>query len=114
LPPTSCSDLPLAAAADGVRVSIRLTPRGRADRIDGIARPVDASPVLKASVTAPPVDSRANEALLQLLAKEWRLPRRHLSIVGGRKGRIKLVHVAGDPAVLLPRLTATLAALPRS
>ena len=70
--------------------------------------------MLKVSVTAPPVDSRANEALLRLLAKEWRLPRRDLAIVGGAKSRNKIVHVAGDPALLLQRLGAALAALPRS
>jgi len=111
LRPTSSTELPLSAAADGVRVAVRLTPRTRADRLVGIARLADGAPVLLASVTAPPVDSRANDALLQLLAKEWGLPRRDLAIVGGQKSRNKLVHVAGDPAALLPRLAAALAAL---
>ena len=93
---------------------MRLTPRGRANRLDGVARLADGAPVLLASVTAPPVDSRANEALLRLLAKDWSLPRRDLAIVGGQKSRNKVVQVAGDPAVLLPRLAATLAALPRN
>ena len=70
--------------------------------------------MLRAAVTAPPVDSRANDALLQLLAKEWGLPRRALTIVTGQKSRNKVVHVGGDPAVLLPRLGAFLAAMPRS
>ena len=109
--PTSCADLPLAAAAGGVRIAVRLTPRGRANRLDGIAHLADGASVLRASVTAPPVDSRANDALLQLLAKEWGLPRRDLTIVGGEKSRNKVVHVAGDPAVLLPRLAAALAVL---
>ena len=112
--PTSCADLPLTAAAGGIRIAVRLTPRGRADRLDGIAPLADGAPVLVVSVTAPPVDRRANEALLRLLAKEWGLPRRDLTIVGGEKIRNKVVHVAGDPAVLLPRLAAALAALPRS
>ena len=86
-------------------------PRARADRLDGVARLADGTPVLRAAVTAPPVDRRANDALLQLLAKEWDLPRRDLAIVTGQKSRNKVVHVGGDPAVLLPRLTAALAAL---
>jgi uncharacterized protein YggU (UPF0235/DUF167 family) len=114
LPPISCSELPLSAAPDGVRVAVRLTPRGRADRLEGIARLADGAPVLKASVTAPPVDRRANDALLRLLAKEWELSHRDLAIVGGLKSRNKLVHVAGDPAVLLRRLSAALAALSRA
>jgi uncharacterized protein len=106
--------LPLAAAPGGVRVTVRLTPRGRADRIDGVARLADGTPVLKASVGAPPEDGRANEALLRLLSTEWGLARRDVPIVTGPRSRNKSVHVAGDPAALLARLGAALAELPRS
>lgn len=106
--------LPMAAAPGGVRVAVRLTPRGRADRIEGLARLADGTPVLRAAVGAPPADGRANEALLRLLATEWGLARRDLSIVAGARSRNKRVHVAGDPAALLARLGAALAALPRS
>ena len=97
-----------------MRIALRLTPRARADRLDGVARLADGSPVLKATVTAPPAEGRANDALLQLLAREWRVPRRDLAIVGGQKSRNKTVHVAGEPAVLLKRLGAALAALPEA
>ena len=93
-------------------MAIRLTPRARADRLDGIARSADGAPVLKASVTAPPAEGRANDALLALLAKSWGVPRRDLAIIGGIKSRSKIVHVAGDPAELLKRLAALLASLP--
>lgn len=106
-------DLPIAIAADGVRIAVRLNVRAGADRLDGIARAADDTPVLKVAVTAPPAEGRANEGLLRLLAKEWRLPRRDLVIVGGLKSRNKIVEVAGDPAALLRRLGDHLAALPR-
>ena len=108
----SCSDLPLTAAAGGVRIAVRLTPRARGDRIEGVARLADGAAVLKLSVSAPPAEDRANEALLRLLARELRLPRRDLALVGGRRSRSKSVHVAGDPAALLARLGAVLAGLP--
>lgn len=95
-----------------MRVAVRLSPRARADRIDGVARLADGAAVLRVSITAPPAEGRANEALLQLLAKEWRLPRRDLAIVRGLKSRIKLVHVAGDASSLLARVAAALAELP--
>ena len=69
---------------------------------------------MKVSVTAPPAEGRANDALLALLAKEWRLPRRDLTLVGGGKSRNKTVHIAGEPRLLLNRLAAALAALPAS
>ena len=117
LPPPSCESstaLPLIAASGGVVVAVRLTPRGRGDRLDGIAQLADGTKVLKASVGAPPEDGRANEALLRLLAAQWRIARRNLTIVAGAKSRNKSVHVAGDPAALLARLGAALAELPRS
>ena len=95
-----------------MRIAVRLTPRARADRLDGVAHLADGATVLKASVTAPPAEDRANDALLHLLAKELGVARRDLSIVGGRKSRNKLIHVAGDPAALGRRLTASLATLP--
>jgi uncharacterized protein YggU (UPF0235/DUF167 family) len=99
---------------DGVRVAVRLSPRARADRLDGVVRLADGAAVLKVSVAAPPAEDRANDALVRLLARQWDLPRRDLAVVGGRKNRSKIVHVAGEPAGLLKRLGAALASLPKS
>ena len=95
-----------------MRVAIRLTPRARADRIDGVAFSADGRAVLKVAVTAPPAENRANDALIAVLAKAWRLPRRDISIVGGSKSRNKIVHIAGEPRALLQRLAAALGGLP--
>jgi uncharacterized protein YggU (UPF0235/DUF167 family) len=92
---------------------VRLTPRAGADRIDGIVRDAGGAELLKVSVTAPAADNRANEALLQLLARAWRLPRRDLAIAGGVKNRNKIVHIAGDPATLTARLAGYIAAYRR-
>ncbi len=97
-----------------MRLAVRLLPRARADRIDGVACRADGAAVLKVAVTAPPAENRANEALLQFLAREWKLPRRDLTLVGGAKSRNKLVHIAGDPTGLLKHLGAALGDLPRS
>jgi uncharacterized protein len=97
-----------------VRIAIRLTPRARTNRIDGIARSADGAALLKVSVTAPPAENRANDALTAVLAKAWRLPRRDIAISGGAKSRNKTVHIAGDPHALSQRLAAALARLPGS
>jgi uncharacterized protein (TIGR00251 family) len=97
-----------------VRIAVRLSPRARSDRIDGSAWLADGGAVLKVSVTAPAAEGRANHALLQLLAKEWGIARRDLAIVGGHKSRNKIVHVGGEPALLMKRLGAALAAVPKS
>jgi uncharacterized protein YggU (UPF0235/DUF167 family) len=60
----------------------------------------------KVRVAAAPEGGRANEALLDLLATELRLPRRSLSIVSGHAAREKIVLMEGiDPAESERRLT---------
>ena len=96
-----------------MRLSVRLTPRASADRIDGIVRDADGAAALKVSVTTPPAENRANDALLQLLARQWRLPRRDLTLIAGAKSRNKTVHIAGDPDALLARLAPLVSAAPK-
>ena len=105
-------DGPLTPARDGLKLSVRLTPRAQADRVLGVAATAEGKRVVRASVTAPPEDGRANEALLQLLARVWQLSRRDLAIVAGTTSRHKTVSVAGDPGQLSGRLGALIAALP--
>jgi uncharacterized protein YggU (UPF0235/DUF167 family) len=76
-----------------VRFAVRLTPRAATDRVDGV---VDG--VLRARVTAPPVDGAANEALLRLVGAELGVPRRDIRLVSGSGSRTKVVAVAGVPA----------------
>ena len=113
MPRPSSTELPLTATPAGLRVAIRLTPRAAADRIDGIVSDAGGNPVLRVLVTAPAVENRANDALLQLLAREWGLPRRDLALAAGGKSRNKTVLITGDPAVLRARLEALLAVLSR-
>jgi uncharacterized protein (TIGR00251 family) len=100
----------LREVAGGVRVAVRLTPRARADRIDGMRPDAAGHSLLCVSVTAPPAENQANDALLRVLAREWRLPQRDIAIVGGHKSREKLVHIAGDAAAINARLAALLGA----
>jgi len=103
---------PLFPTRGGLRLAIRLSPRARADRLSGILVAADGGRVLTATVTAPPEDGRANEALLRLLAREWRLRRRDLSIVSGAASRHKTVHIAGDARQLCDRLAVLMGPSP--
>jgi uncharacterized protein len=113
LPRTSC-DGPITVTRDGLRVSIRLSPRAKADRLLALTATAKGGHAIKASVTAPPEGGRANEALLQLLARAWHLPRRDLAIVAGTASRNKTIGIAGDPHRLLTKLAGELASLPGS
>ncbi len=72
-----------------MRVTVRVIPRSRRNAIEWEAG------VLKAHLTAPPVEGAANEALLELLAEKLKLPRRSISIVQGATSRQKIVEIAG-------------------
>ncbi len=92
----------------GVRVTIRLTPKASADRLSGVVVDDAGRPALKAAVTAPPEDGKANAALLKLLAKACGVSRSALALVAGQTHRTKLVAIEGDPAKLQRRLGAVL------
>ncbi len=83
----------LRADAEGVLLSVKLQPRASANEI-GEALGNE----LRIRVTAPPVDSAANEALVRFLAEALDCPRRDVELVRGQTSRHKLIRVRGLPA----------------
>ena len=96
--------LPFILTSDGVRVRVRLTPRARAARIDGLRANAAGHLRLAVAVTAVPEAGRANAALVALLAREWRLAKSAMQVVTGVTDREKVIAIAGDGPVLLARL----------
>ncbi len=94
----------------GLLLSVRLTPRGGRDGLDGVETLADGREVLKIRVRAAPSDGEANAALVAFLAKLLGLPRSRVTLVAGASARLKSVLLAGDSAKLLARLEAFLAA----
>lgn len=80
---------------DSLILSIRLTPKASRSAVQGWSKDANGAPVLKASVTAVPEKGKANDALIALLAKTWRVPKSSLSIVRGETDRNKTVRVTG-------------------
>ena len=64
----------------------------------GEAAPTANGLALKVKVTAASDKGRANAALIRLLAKEWGLAARDISLASGATSRDKVVHVTGDGA----------------
>ncbi len=60
--------------------------------------------MLKAAVTAPAEDGRANQAVIDLLARAWRLPRSAFAVTRGATHRNKVLSVDGEPEVLAGRI----------
>ena len=62
---------------------------------------------LKVKLTAPPVDGRANDALVEFLAEKLGLPRRSVALTRGETARQKLVRIDGlTPAEAKARLSS--------
>jgi uncharacterized protein (TIGR00251 family) len=59
---------------------------------------------LRVSVTAPPVDGKANAAVIEALAAAFGVRRADVTIVRGETGRRKTVRVAGATLAALARL----------
>ena len=91
---------PWVAAADGVRIDVRLTPRGGRDAIDGIERRSDGRVVLKVRVRAPAHEGEANAALCRLLARATGTAPGQVTVVAGAAGRTKRVRISGNAVVL--------------
>lgn len=88
-----------------VRFAVRLTPRGGRDAIDGWAQDSAGKKHLKARVSLPPEDGKANKALIALLAKTLNIPKSTIRIASGETSRLKTIEVYGDSATLGAKLS---------
>lgn len=75
---------------DGVTLFVKAQPRANKNAVVGVH-----GPELRVKVTAPPVDSAANEALVRFLAEELGLPRNQVQLVRGATARHKAIKVLG-------------------
>lgn len=83
----------LQTRPEGVLLSLKVQPRASRNEIGDLA-----GTELKVRVTAPPVDSAANEAVLRLLAGTLDCPRGSLRLLRGGTSRHKVILVTGLPA----------------
>ena len=105
-----CSDrtAPFSVESDGLRLHIRLTPKGGRDAIDGIEPLSNGQSVLKVRVRAVPEDGKANKALINLIADKLDCTASSIEIVSGATARIKILKIAGDGQALGERLKSGL------
>ena len=93
----------LSAERGGVRLVLRVTPGARRSGIFGPVDVGEGRTALAVKLAAVPVEGAANEALIDLLAKELKVARSALSLVAGATSRLKVVRVADCP---LPKIAA--------
>lgn len=76
--------------SSGATFSVKVHPRAKKNAITG-----EVGDALKLSITAPPVEGRANEACIEFLAELLEVPRSSVTIAAGQNSRRKLIRVAG-------------------
>ena len=91
---------PWRYSAEGVRVALRVTPRGGRDDIDGIETLADGRSVLKLRVRAIAESGEANHSVMELMAKALGVPRARVRIVSGVTSRLKQIAIDGEPTKL--------------
>jgi len=69
-------------------VNIRVVPRSSKNKIDGVL-----GDALKVRLQAPPVEGKANRALIELLAQRLALPISSIQVLSGRTSRMKKVRL---------------------
>lgn len=74
----------------GVSFSVKVHPRAKKDVITG-----EVGDALKISLTAPPLEGRANRACIEFFARILKVPSSSVTIASGAGGRNKVVRVAG-------------------
>ena len=95
---------PVNETARGVTFAVKVHPRARKNAITGMV-----GSALKLSLTAPPVEGRANQAVIEFFAELFEIPRSSVTIASGETSRNKVVRIAGlTKAAVAARLSAHL------
>lgn len=78
---------------DGCTLSVRVHPGAKKNAVTGIH-----AGAVKIALNAPPVDGRANEALIAFIAEQLSLPRSRIALISGASSRSKVLRITGKSA----------------
>lgn len=84
----------LRETKDGVTLAVRAQPGAKKTAIVGVYGEGDRAQ-LKIAVQAPPIEGRANEALITFLAETFGLPKARVELVSGASSRSKVFLLRG-------------------
>lgn len=89
----------------GATFAVKVHPRARKNAITGII-----GDALKLALTAPPVEGKANQAVIEFFADLFDIPRSSVTIASGETSRNKVVRISGMNRIQVEqRLTGMLA-----
>jgi uncharacterized protein (TIGR00251 family) len=94
---------PSDAATKSASFTVKIHPRAKKNGITG-----KVGDAFKLSLTAPPLEGRANAACIEFFAKMFAVPRSSVTIASGEKGRTKVIRIAGIGAERVHQLLTAL------
>lgn len=74
------------------KVSVRVIPKAKKEAIEYF----DEQKLLKVWTTVAPVDGKANEKVIELVAKYLKIPKREVEIVTGLTSENKIIEIAAE------------------
>jgi uncharacterized protein (TIGR00251 family) len=77
-------------SSSGVTFTVKVHPRAKKNAITG-----ELGDTLKLSLTAPPIDGKANEACIEFFARLLKVARSSVTIASGQSSRRKVIRVVG-------------------
>jgi len=77
-------------SAKGITFAVKVHPRARKNAITGTV-----GDALKLALTAPPVEGKANQAVIEFFAELFQIPRSSVTIASGETSRNKVIRIAG-------------------
>jgi len=88
--------IPVKESTKGITLAVKVQPRAQKNAVAGVV-----GEALKLALTAPPVEGRANEAVVEFVAELFRIPRSSVTIASGLSSRNKVIRLTGvsRPAV---------------
>jgi len=84
----------LRAASSGVTLAVRAQPGAKKTAITGVYGEGPAA-LLKIAVHAPPLEGRANQALIAFLAETFDVPKNSVELAAGELSRSKVFLLRG-------------------
>jgi uncharacterized protein (TIGR00251 family) len=85
--------IPLRESDGAVTFAVKVHPRAKREGITG-----EVGEAVKLAITAPAIEGRANEAVLEFFAKLFKVARGSVTIAAGQSNRKKIVRVSGVSA----------------
>jgi uncharacterized protein (TIGR00251 family) len=82
--------IPTNETARGITFAVKVHPRARKNAITGVV-----GNALKLALTAPPVEGKANQSVIEFFADLFEIPRSSVTIASGETSRNKVVRITG-------------------